>query len=1072
MENVTQLKEVLDLIYNNSSSPDTYSGLTTHSSLRLFYNEMLSQATIFRYTHKNGDDVVIDTLAIFDPENLAYTGGVYNGKIMRNQNISGTNLLSYKVGLGSYVNYKTFIRNVCVFLGVSMSEDFDSKNPGIYNDLVDICKKYFNMNNNCPYFWQKYTTDSYKSFVPVLCLVDIAIYLNELGLFVKPALVRKPLVGTIDNDYFSASDNDYFSASDFNNQFLTKEEFIKIYSIYAGDNAKTLIEKLLEVYVDEIDFSNSIIITTLYNLGSVINLYVTDLTTKFTWKHIDNFNTYNYLNNPDENYVLYRYTINSELNTYKVVIEKAAGVVANLGNYEIFTNFKLNYVVAYNSSSYADSNNIMSPLNNNIHYNKVNTLKSLYLFSPNAYYNSYSFSGFFNHSHCNILAYRKINVGDNDLVYCFNYSTSEGSSLVNHLVFVAFRDIKGVTFRNFPNYLLKSRGSNFSYYLRKNTSNEIEKYDCISSEYLSNIDISSMSIEFDEDTYCDVFNYKEIGGVYDFYSETQQVLSDSYNFASILGVNRVNIYGNNIGKEAKMVINETSIEGLTLIPNANYPNTIVDYTSFINKYNSVIRQTMRNPYFIQGEMQDVLNGYEWIDCTVTKTPPTTQSDAQNSTLDNLTTDEVDDIIKDINNASDDKDNKDDDTPPNDNKVTEGIEGPGTEYPDLDEIGDPCSAGVNGFIKLYKLSKAEFEAFSSEITSSNFWDALVSLPFSILGDPFKKIISLQVGYFWDTTHVTNNQAIKFGIVETHVTADILNRSNFDYDIGELEVNRLYNNYLDYIAIGMTLYLPYVGFVDINPVTFISRVIKLHARINNLSGVITYYVSVKESLNSANEYLINTFEGKCQQEIPINETSQSAALRGIAGITAGAAVAASGAAIGGAVASSVSQVAGGIGTVLENKGRSSYDNTLKSFEEGNGNISSLIKGRMSREGFYSAANKAYDISDKASNFNGSKPAKAIGGAVATKGLMNPPVFGGNFNTSSNPLINPVIASLYTYAKADYNPSKIGEFYGNPSNSYTLLGNVKGYTVVKDIHLDIKCTSTERDKIEQLLKGGVIL
>lgn len=57
--------------------------------------------------------------------------------------------------------------------------------------------------------------------------------------------------------------------------------------------------------------------------------------------------------------------------------------------------------------------------------------------------------------------------------------------------------------------------------------------------------------------------------------------------------------------------------------------------------------------------------------------------------------------------------------------------------------------------------------------------------------------------------------------------------------------------------------------------------------------------------------------------------------------------------------------------------------------------------------------------------------------------------------------------------YNARVFNKFSGYPSNVTVKLGNLNGYTRVKDIRMNkVQCTQAERDMIEQQLKGGVIL
>lgn len=55
----------------------------------------------------------------------------------------------------------------------------------------------------------------------------------------------------------------------------------------------------------------------------------------------------------------------------------------------------------------------------------------------------------------------------------------------------------------------------------------------------------------------------------------------------------------------------------------------------------------------------------------------------------------------------------------------------------------------------------------------------------------------------------------------------------------------------------------------------------------------------------------------------------------------------------------------------------------------------------------------------------------------------------------------------------PDNYGHYYGYPCNMTLKLGELSGFTVVSDCHLDgFRCTKSELDEIERLLKQGVVL
>ena len=57
--------------------------------------------------------------------------------------------------------------------------------------------------------------------------------------------------------------------------------------------------------------------------------------------------------------------------------------------------------------------------------------------------------------------------------------------------------------------------------------------------------------------------------------------------------------------------------------------------------------------------------------------------------------------------------------------------------------------------------------------------------------------------------------------------------------------------------------------------------------------------------------------------------------------------------------------------------------------------------------------------------------------------------------------------------YNAENYPSFYGIPSQKYVMLGNVFGFTKVREVHVEnINATNEEKSEIENLLKGGVII
>lgn len=119
-------------------------------------------------------------------------------------------------------------------------------------------------------------------------------------------------------------------------------------------------------------------------------------------------------------------------------------------------------------------------------------------------------------------------------------------------------------------------------------------------------------------------------------------------------------------------------------------------------------------------------------------------------------------------------------------------------------------------------------------------------------------------------------------------------------------------------------------------------------------------------------------------------------------------------------------------------------------------------------------------------GTKVFKAIGGLTgnplvsgavgATAGValgsVNKQTETGSMNANINQYSYPYPFIKITRRKT-YNPNELARMEGIEANSFCVLGTLKGYTVVKDVHLKgIKATLPELDMIEEALKKGVYI
>lgn len=100
-------------------------------------------------------------------------------------------------------------------------------------------------------------------------------------------------------------------------------------------------------------------------------------------------------------------------------------------------------------------------------------------------------------------------------------------------------------------------------------------------------------------------------------------------------------------------------------------------------------------------------------------------------------------------------------------------------------------------------------------------------------------------------------------------------------------------------------------------------------------------------------------------------------------------------------------------------------------------------------------------------------AVAGGVAG-GLMGGTSIerSGNFSANSGAL-GIKKPYLIISRKTPYDADNYNDYYGYPSNKTVVLNSCKGFTRIKDIHVDIpNATNEEKNEIETLLKNGIII
>lgn len=344
--------------------------------------------------------------------------------------------------------------------------------------------------------------------------------------------------------------------------------------------------------------------------------------------------------------------------------------------------------------------------------------------------------------------------------------------------------------------------------------------------------------------------------------------------------------------------------------------------------------------------------------------------------------------------------------------------------DLDNLPTIDAVGT-GFATLFTPTKAQLKALADIMWDSNVFTALQNLVENIQ----KMFTSLAIVPFTVTKGATA-EVTWFGLAITEVFLDLCSQQYYDFDMGSINLandNRIFTSgsaldYSPYSKLG--IFLPFIGYQDLDIDECRDAVIGLKYRIDILSGACVALVSI-------NGNTIYQFTGNCLSQIPItNENMQSLVTDAVnVGIAAAATHSAMGAA--------------------------SADMTAA---EGSTKISQAAREAKIAHAEAHVASSAGQLSSATANAAmGMKPTYGKAGAIS----------------ASASLLAVKQPYLFLTTPRQSLPDHYQKYCGFPSNITGKLNSFSGFTVVEDIRLNgLVATSPEVAEIYELLKKGVII
>lgn len=219
-------------------------------------------------------------------------------------------------------------------------------------------------------------------------------------------------------------------------------------------------------------------------------------------------------------------------------------------------------------------------------------------------------------------------------------------------------------------------------------------------------------------------------------------------------------------------------------------------------------------------------------------------------------------IDDIDDPNDDPDN-----PPDEEEGGKG----GHDKPDypIPKPGLPSiTAASAGFLTLYKLTPAEMSVFADDCMASDIWEAIKLL----FANPLEFIVGCSIVPFTPPGSIVWKP--KFGtVVFTHYYTRIDNQY-VEINCGDLYIKPFGKNFLDYAPFTrITIYLPYIGFRELDVNEIMGKTINVTYHCDCLSGDCIAFISTSLAGEEGPQIpkVLATFNGNCACQVPFASQS---------------------------------------------------------------------------------------------------------------------------------------------------------------------------------------------------------
>lgn len=194
----------------------------------------------------------------------------------------------------------------------------------------------------------------------------------------------------------------------------------------------------------------------------------------------------------------------------------------------------------------------------------------------------------------------------------------------------------------------------------------------------------------------------------------------------------------------------------------------------------------------------------------------------------------------------------------------------TDYPkENSDWNDPQThntiSGANTLTKTYQINDTKLRALGNFLWSSTFKDNVLSLT----NYPLENVVSLKA---MPLTLTGTNQNIMIGNVNSNIEGTVINNADtIETTVGEVEIRKQFNNFMDYSAVQLVIYLPFIGFKQLDNVAVMGRKIRIKYYFDTILGNCLASIEVKD--NNGNYLLYDCYQANCGVDIAITSTNRA-------------------------------------------------------------------------------------------------------------------------------------------------------------------------------------------------------